>query len=75
VVGSYKQGGATNNATRVAVTFDAGFQSCSVEVILGSENGKPLEWVGLNGKRYIATGHPKISNQSCAVSSGNPFAG
>jgi hypothetical protein len=75
LVGVLHQGGATNNATQVAVSFDAGFQSCNVEVILGSQNGKPLEWVGLNGKRYVATGHPRISSQSCSVSSGNPFAG
>jgi hypothetical protein len=45
-----------------------------VDVILASPAGKPLQWVGLNGVRAVATGHPKISNQSCAISSGNPFA-
>lgn len=66
---------ASNGATMITVSFDSSFQSCSLQVILGSENGKPLEWIGLNGARAIATGHPTISSQTCAVSGGNPFAG
>jgi hypothetical protein len=65
---------ASNSATRIVVSFDGGFQSCNVDVILASPDGKPLEWVALNGVRAVATGHPKISSQSCAISSGNPFA-
>jgi hypothetical protein len=66
--------GSSNGATRIVVSFDGGFQSCNVDVILASPGGKPLEWTALNGVRAIATGHPKISSQSCAVSTGNPFA-
>lgn len=68
------QSRASNGATRIVVSFDGGFQSCNVDVILASPGGKPLDWVALNGVRAVATGHPKISNQSCAVSNGNPFA-
>lgn len=74
LVGTLKPA-TTNGATRVAVTFDGSFQSCTVQAILASEGGRPLEWQGLNGKRYIATGHPTVSNQSCSVSAGNGFAG
>jgi hypothetical protein len=70
----HPRAGAGNSATRVTVSFDGGFQSCTAEVILGSEGGKPLEWTGLNGLKYRATGHPTISQQSCAISNGNPFA-
>ncbi len=63
-----------NHATSITVSFDGSFQSCTLQVILGSENGKPLEWIGLNGIRYVATGHPKISSETCSVSSGNAFA-
>ena len=75
IVGVWHHGGGTNGATSITVSFDSGFQTCSLDVILGSENGKPLEWVGLNGVRYVATGHPTISSQSCSVSAGNAFAG
>lgn len=75
LVGVWHHGGGTNGATSMTVSFDGGFQSCSLDVILGSENGKPLEWVALNGVRYVATGHPSISNQTCSIAPGNAFAG
>ena len=74
LIGVWHHGGGTNGATSMTVSFDSGFQTCSLDVILGSENGKPLEWIGLNGVRYVATGHPTISSQSCSVSTGNAFA-
>jgi hypothetical protein len=75
LVGVWHHGGGTNGATNITVNFDAGFQTCSLGVILGSENGKPLTWIGLDGVSYVATGHPTISRESCSVSNGNPFAG
>ena len=63
-----------NHASQLKVSFDRTFQTCSAEVIIGSVSGAPLRWVGLNGERYTATGHPNVSNVSCSVENGNAFA-
>jgi hypothetical protein len=67
-------GHSFNAATQIRVSFDGSFQSCSVEVLSGGENGAPVVWTGLNGIKYTATGPVAISAQSCSVQSGNAFA-
>jgi hypothetical protein len=65
---------AGNGATQWTVTFDGNFQSCSIEIRAGGENGAPIVWTGLNGKKYTATGPTTYSAQTCSVQSGNAFA-
>jgi hypothetical protein len=62
-----------NAATRVTVTFDSGFQSCTVSVVSGGSGGR-MVWKGLNGVTYTATGPATYSAQTCSVQSGNAFA-
>lgn len=62
-----------HGARQVAVNFDRNFQSCTVDVKTGSEGGART-WIGLDGKRYTATGPASISNPSCSISNGNAFA-
>jgi hypothetical protein len=63
-----------NIAEQLKVSFDSGFQKCSAEVIVGGENGTATTWVGLDGVRYTATGHPNISDVTCSVENGDAFA-
>jgi hypothetical protein len=63
-----------NGAGRIIVSFDSAFQSCSVELIVGSEKGKRLEWTSLNGVRRAASGRATFSGQTCSIESGNAFA-
>jgi hypothetical protein len=63
-----------NAATQMTVSFDSSFQSCSVHVIVGGENGKPIEWIGMDGVKRTASGPTTVSGQSCSVENGNAFA-
>jgi hypothetical protein len=65
----------TSGAVQVTVSFSSGFQSCTVEVLVGKENGKPYKWTGLDGVPYEAVGPITVSGQSCSIKEGNPFAG
>jgi hypothetical protein len=61
-------------ASRLVVTFDGSFSSCTATVIMGREGGK-LTWKALSGEVYTATGPANVSTPSCSVQSGNAFAG
>jgi hypothetical protein len=61
-------------AAQWKVSFDSSFQACSAEVIVGGASGAPISWIGLNGERYTATGHPNVSDVACSVENGNAFA-
>lgn len=63
-----------SGASQLSISFDPSFQSCTAEVIMGAESGKPLVWKGLNGVTYTSTGKPSISTPSCSISQGNAFA-
>ena len=67
--------GRISGATRIVVSFDSSFQSCTARVILGRESGKAFTWKGLNGQVYTATGPASVSTPSCSVQSGNFLAG
>jgi hypothetical protein len=71
MVGTFPQ---VSGATRETITFDSSYQSCSAEVIAGTESGKPLVWVNLVGLTCTATGKSVISNVACSVRQGNSFA-
>lgn len=63
-----------SGAAQMVITFDAGFQSCSVNVIFGKQGGQAIKFKGLNGKMYTQEGAFNVSGQSCSVREGNPFA-
>lgn len=65
---------AFTGATRMVVTFDSTFSSCTASVILGRESGK-FVWRSLSGEVYIATGPTSVSTPTCSVRPGNAFAG
>ena len=66
--------GLISGASQLVVSFDPGFQSCTTNVIMGAENGKPITWKGLNGKQMTAVGRPTVSGQTCSIRDGNALA-
>ncbi len=63
-----------SGAVRQVITFDPSYQSCSVEMITGTEAAKPYTWINLLGVKCTATGKTVISGGSCSVHQGNSFA-
>jgi hypothetical protein len=64
-----------SGASQLTVNFDPSFSSCTAQVIMGAESGKPIVYKGLNGKTYTQTGRAQVSGVSCSVRQGNAFAG
>jgi hypothetical protein len=62
-------------ASQATITFGSGFQSCTVNVLIGKDNGKPLKWKSLDGVTLEALGPMTVSGQSCSIRDGNAFAG
>jgi hypothetical protein len=61
-----------SGAVQTTATFDAGFSSCSLEVILGKSSGAGMKIqtpVGVGEVVSIAVVHP-----TCKISNGNVFA-
>jgi hypothetical protein len=63
-----------STAAQMTVNFDSSFQSCTVDVIVGGEGGKPVEWNGMDGRKHKASGRTTVSAQSCSIANGNAFA-
>lgn len=63
-----------SGATLWTISFDPSFQSCTAEVIVGKDSGKPIVWKGFNGVSYTATGKAVISGVSCSIRDGNALA-
>jgi len=61
-------------ANQIVISFDSGFQNCSVSILYGREGGRAYRWKGLDGKMYTQQGPFAVSGQSCSVREGNPFA-
>jgi hypothetical protein len=64
-----------SGASQLTVNFDASFSSCTAQLIMGAEKGKPIIYKGLNGMTYTQTGPASVSAVSCSVRAGNAFAG
>lgn len=71
IVGTFPQ---VSGAAQETITFDSSYQSCSAEVIAGTESGKAWAWINLVGVKCTATGKSVISGVSCSVRQGNAFA-
>lgn len=65
---------AISGARREVISFDSSFHSCTAQVIVGEEAGKPIEWISLSGARCSGTGKTEVSNVSCSIADGNAFA-
>jgi hypothetical protein len=64
-----------SGAAQMTISFDAGGQSCSADIVAGRENGQALRWKGVDGMMREATGPATFSNISCSISAGNAFSG
>ena len=62
-----------SGAAQLTISFDGAFQTCTANVILGTDSGRPLVWKGLNGMTYTQTGRASVSSPTCSVGQGNPF--
>lgn len=65
---------SVSGARREIISFDPSFRSCTAQVIVGEESGRPFTWISLSGVRCTGTGKTEISNISCSVADGNIFA-
>jgi hypothetical protein len=65
---------SVSGARREVISFDSSFHSCTAQVIVGEEAGRPIEWISLSGARCSGTGKTEVSNVSCSVTDGNVFA-
>lgn len=68
IVNGYAEG-----AVRMVVSFDPTFSTCTVDVVLGKQSGATIRRRGLDGVMREILSY-NISNQSCAIRDGNPFA-
>ncbi|HEY0848366.1 MAG TPA: hypothetical protein VGD96_00520 [Bradyrhizobium sp.] len=64
-----------SGASQLTVNFDPAGSSCTAQVVMGAERGKPIVYKGLDGKSYTQTGPAQVSGVSCSVRAGNAFAG
>ena len=71
IVGVFVQ---ASGAVQETITFDSSYQSCTAELLQGSEAGKTFSWVNLVGVKCDATGKGTFSNVACSVQQGNAFA-
>jgi hypothetical protein len=60
-------------ATRVIISFDPAFSSCTVEVITGKDSSGTVKRKAPNGIVYEMISH-SVSGNSCSVRDGNSFA-
>jgi hypothetical protein len=60
-------------ARQIVATFDAGFSSCTANVIEGQGAGGVMERKAPNGKMYQIIS-ATATNVSCSIHAGNAFA-
>ncbi len=65
---------AITGASRIEVSFDGGYRSCSADVILGRAGTTGFRWTGPDGRQYTLAGTPSVTNMSCSIIDGNIFA-
>jgi hypothetical protein len=65
--------GYAAGAVRMVVSFDPNFTTCTVDVVLGKEGGGTIKRRGLDGVMREILSYD-ITNKSCAIREGNPFA-
>jgi hypothetical protein len=63
-----------SGAQKETISFAADFQSCSLDVIVAKDRGKPRVWIGNDGKRWSSSDPVTFQNRGCSVSAGNALA-
>ena len=63
-----------SGASQLTISFDPSYQSCTANLIVGAQSGRPIVWKGIDGHTYTATGKPSVSTPNCSISQGNAFA-
>jgi hypothetical protein len=61
-----------SGAARVTVNFDERFRTCTLDVVIGKENGVPGIIAHAGGGRLVLSTH-KVSGQNCTIADGNMF--
>ena len=64
-----------SGAVQMTISWDASGGSCTATMLAGRDSGRTIQWKGVNGKTYTATGPVEPSNISCSIATGNSFAG
>lgn len=64
-----------SGASQMVITWDSSGGSCNATIVAGRDSGRTIQWKGVNGKTYTATGPVENSNISCSIAAGNAFAG
>jgi len=64
-----------SGASQMVITWDTSGGSCDASILAGRDSGHAIQWKGVNGKTYTATGPVQTSNVSCSIAAGNAFAG
>ena len=64
-----------SGASQMVITWDSSGGSCNASIMAGRDSGRAIQWKGVNGKTYTATGPVQTSNISCSIAAGNAFAG
>lgn len=63
-----------SGASQMVITWDSSGASCNAVIVAGRDSGRAIQWKGVNGKTYTATGPVQNSNISCSIAAGNAFA-
>jgi len=63
-----------SGAVQMVIIWDASGGSCNAAMLAGRDSGRAIQWKGVNGKTYTATGPVQTSNISCSIAAGNGFA-
>lgn len=62
-------------ARRLIVTFDAGFQSCSLKVLHGKEMGaSAIQYLTMDSKQPVELSSINVTSTNCTIAAGNPFS-
>ena len=64
-----------SGASQMTITFDPGFQSCTVALVTGREGGQAVKFRALDGSVKETAGPMTFSDLSCSIKDGNVFAG
>src|SRR5436305_9811123 len=59
-----------SGASQMIITWDASGGSCNATIVAGRDSGRAIQWKGVNGKTYTATGPVQNSNISCSIATG-----
>lgn len=63
-----------SGGSRVQVSFDPSFSSCTLSVVFGRSGGQSIRFRGIDGVNYEAISM-SAGNPTCSIRSGNAFGG